>query len=133
MARQIARCSHISGGAPGGSSAASSGTCTRSAPSTCSSATGGVTSRALAPPAGPHVAAVARAQPESTLAVGADATELAPLHGQAAGLGKRIPVHPVPPLLRSALLAAAATLGETDAIMLRGNSAVTTGYRPGIA
>ena len=83
----------------------------------------------------PDVAAIARAQPEATLAVGADATELAPLHGQAAWLGRRIPVHPVPRLLRTAQLAAAAaaTLGEADAMVLRGNGAVTTGSDPGIA
>ena len=83
----------------------------------------------------PDVAAVARAQPEATLAVGASTTELVPLHGQGAWLGRRIPVHPVPRLLRAAQLAtaAAATLGEADAMVLRGNGAVTTGDRPGIA
>jgi HCOMODA/2-hydroxy-3-carboxy-muconic semialdehyde decarboxylase len=83
----------------------------------------------------PDVAAVARAQPEATLAVGADCTELAPLHGQAAWLGRRVPVHPVPRLLRTAELAtaAAATLGQADAMVLRGNGAVTTGAGPGIA
>ena len=83
----------------------------------------------------PDVAAVARAQPEAALAVGADRTELAPLHGQAAWLGRRVPVHPVPRLLRTAELAAAAaaTLGKADAMVLRGNGAVTTGAGPGIA
>ncbi|HEY3015112.1 MAG TPA: class II aldolase/adducin family protein [Nocardioides sp.] len=83
----------------------------------------------------PDVAAIARAQPEATLAVGACRTELAPLHGQAAWLGRRVPVHPVPRLLRTAELAAAAaaTLGEADAMVLRGNGAVTTGTGPGIA
>lgn len=83
----------------------------------------------------PDVAAVARAQPEDTLAVGADRTAIAPLHGQAAWLGRRVPVHPVPRLLRTAELAAAAaaTLGEDDAMVLRGNGAVTTGTDPGIA
>lgn len=83
----------------------------------------------------PDVAAIARAQPEATLAVGADRTELAPLHGQAAWLGRRVPVHPVPRLLRTAELAtaAAASLGEADAMVLRGNGAVTTGTDPGIA
>ena len=83
----------------------------------------------------PDVAAVVRAQPESTLAVGAENTELAPLNGQAAWLGRRLPVHPVPRLLRTADLAAAAaqTLGEADAMVLRGNGAVTTGAGPGVA
>jgi HCOMODA/2-hydroxy-3-carboxy-muconic semialdehyde decarboxylase len=81
------------------------------------------------------VMAIARAQPEDTLAVGADHTELAPIHGQAAWLGRRVPVHPVPRLLRTVELAtaAAATLGENDAMVLRGNGAVTTGTEPGIA
>ncbi len=83
----------------------------------------------------PDVTAVARSQPEATLAVGAGRTELAPAHGQAAWLGRRIPVHPVPRLLRTAELAtaAAATLGGADAMVLRGNGAVTTGTDPGIA
>jgi len=68
----------------------------------------------------PDVGAIARGQPEATLAVGADHDELAPLHGQAAWLGRRIPVHPVPRLLRTAELAAAAasTLGEAEAMVL---------------
>jgi len=83
----------------------------------------------------PDVGAIARGQPEATLAVGADHDELAPLHGQAAWLGRRIPVHPVPRLLRTAELAAAAasTLGEAEAMVLRGNGAVTTGTDPGTA
>jgi HCOMODA/2-hydroxy-3-carboxy-muconic semialdehyde decarboxylase len=83
----------------------------------------------------PDVAAVARAQPEATLALGVSRTELAPLYGQAAWLGRRVPVHPVPRLLRTTELAteAAATLGEADAMVLRGNGAVTTGTDPGIA
>jgi ribulose-5-phosphate 4-epimerase/fuculose-1-phosphate aldolase len=83
----------------------------------------------------PDVAAVARAQPEHALAVGACHTELAPLYGQAAWLGRRVPVHPVPRLLRTEDLAAAAatTLGDADAMVLRGNGAVTTGSEPGIA
>lgn len=83
----------------------------------------------------PDVGAVARAQPESALVVGAEVTELAPVHGQAAWLGRRVPVHPVPRLLRTAALGthAAASLGAADAMVLRGNGAVTTGTHPGIA
>ena len=83
----------------------------------------------------PDVAAVVRAQPEPTLAVGACHDGLAPLHGQAAWLGRRVPVHPVPRLLRTEDLAAAAanTLGDADAMVLRGNGAVTTGSEPGVA
>ena len=83
----------------------------------------------------PDVAAVARAQPASTLAVGAIGTGLVPAFGQAAWLGRRVPVHPVPRLLRTVELAtaAAATLGDADAMVLRGNGAVATGSDPGIA
>ena len=83
----------------------------------------------------PDVGAVARAQPESAFVIGAQATELAPVHGQAAWLGRRVPVHPVPRLLRTAALgaAAAATLGDADGMVLRGNGAVTVGVHPGIA
>ena len=54
------------------------------------------------------VVAVVRAQPEAALAVGTCHTELAPLHGQAAWLGRRVPVHPMPRLLRTEDVAAAA-------------------------
>ena len=83
----------------------------------------------------PDVTAVARAQPSAALAVGASATELTPLHGQAAWLGRRVPVHPVPRLLRTVELgaAAAATLGDADALVLRGNGAVTIGGSAGVA
>ena len=58
-----------------------------------------------------------------------------PIHGQAAWLGRRVPVHPVPRLLRTVELAtaAAATLGQADAMVLRGNGAVTTATAPGVA
>ena len=81
------------------------------------------------------VGAIARGQPEDSLAIGADHDELTPLHGQAAWLGRRIPIHPVPRLLRTAELAAAAatTFGDADAMVLRGNGAVTTGTDPGTA
>lgn len=83
----------------------------------------------------PDVVAVARAHPESTLAAGACVDSLDPLHGQASWLGRRVPVHPVPRLLRTTALAshAAASLGGADAMVLRGNGAVTTGASPGVA
>ncbi|WP_297543093.1 class II aldolase/adducin family protein [Amycolatopsis sp.] len=83
----------------------------------------------------PDVLAVARAQPESSFVAGAVATELAPLHGQASWLGRRVPVHPGTRLLRSAALAASAadSLGDSEALVLRGNGGVTTGVTPGIA
>ncbi|MGI5132941.1 class II aldolase/adducin family protein [Pseudonocardia sp. CA-107938] len=83
----------------------------------------------------PDVGAVARAQPESAFAAAAVCAELTPLHGQAAWLGRRVPVHPVARLLRTAELATAAagTLGGADAVLLRGNGALTTGASPGLA
>lgn len=81
------------------------------------------------------VGAICRAQPSAGLAVSALTDELHPIHGQAAWLGTSVPVHPNPQLLRSATLghAAAATLGTQDALLLRGNGAVTTAATPGLA
>ncbi|MGW0710297.1 class II aldolase/adducin family protein [Streptomyces sp. NPDC002643] len=83
----------------------------------------------------PDVTAVARAQPEAVLAGGAVADRITPLHGQAAWLGASIPVHDDARLLRSAERAerAARTLGDSDALVLRGNGALTTGASPGLA
>lgn len=81
------------------------------------------------------VGAICRAQPRAGLSVSALTEELHPIHGQAAWLGTSVPVHPHPQLLRSATLghAAAATLGNQDALLLRGNGAVTTADTPGVA
>jgi HCOMODA/2-hydroxy-3-carboxy-muconic semialdehyde decarboxylase len=81
------------------------------------------------------VDAICRAQPTAGLAVSALTDELHPVHGQAAWLGTSVPVHPQPLLLRSAALghAAALTLGAQDALLLRGNGAVTTAETPGVA
>ena len=83
----------------------------------------------------PDAAAIARAQPPSAFAAAATATSLAPLHGQAAWLGESIPVHDSAMLLRSAELAerAASCLPAGEALLLRGNGAVTLGAAPGIA
>jgi ribulose-5-phosphate 4-epimerase/fuculose-1-phosphate aldolase len=83
----------------------------------------------------PDAAAIARAQPPSAFAATATATSLAPLHGQAAWLGESIPVHDSAMLLRSAELAerAASCLPAGEALLLRGNGAVTLGSAPGIA
>ena len=58
-----------------------------------------------------------------------------PLHGQAAWLGERIPVHDDARLLRSPALAdaAAASLPDGEALLLRGNGALTLGATPGLA
>ncbi|MDD7941420.1 class II aldolase/adducin family protein [Actinomycetospora lutea] len=83
----------------------------------------------------PDVAAVARAQPESAFAAAAVTDELAPVHGQAAWLGRRVPVHGTARLLRDPERAAAAarTLADADAVLLRGNGALTVGETPGTA
>ncbi|MFD3925790.1 class II aldolase/adducin family protein [Streptomyces sp. NPDC058614] len=83
----------------------------------------------------PDVTAVARAQPEAVLAAGAVTDRITPLHGQAAWLGASIPVHDDARLLRNAVLAerAAHTLGDSDALVLRGNGALTAGATPGLA
>jgi HCOMODA/2-hydroxy-3-carboxy-muconic semialdehyde decarboxylase len=60
---------------------------------------------------------------------------LRPLHGQAAWLGESVPVHDSATLLRSAALAesAALALPSGEALLLRGNGAMTIGATPGIA
>jgi HCOMODA/2-hydroxy-3-carboxy-muconic semialdehyde decarboxylase len=83
----------------------------------------------------PDARAIARAQPASAVAAAATTTSLAPLHGQAAWLGETVPVHDSAHLLRSAELAerAARTLPAGEALLLRGNGALTLGATPGVA
>jgi HCOMODA/2-hydroxy-3-carboxy-muconic semialdehyde decarboxylase len=83
----------------------------------------------------PDAAAIARAQPASGFAAAATTTSLVPLHGQAAWLGESIPVHDSAVLLRSPELAerAARTLPAGEALLLRGNGAITLGAAPGLA
>ncbi len=85
----------------------------------------------------PDVAAIARAQPPSAFAAASLVTRLPILHGQAAWLGRTVPVHQDARLLRSPQLAAAAartlTSAETDALLLRGNGALTCARTPGEA
>jgi HCOMODA/2-hydroxy-3-carboxy-muconic semialdehyde decarboxylase len=83
----------------------------------------------------PDVAAIARAQPACGFAVAATTTSLVPLHGQAAWLGESVPVHDSAALLRSPELAerAARTLPSGEAVLLRGNGAITLGATPGLA
>jgi ribulose-5-phosphate 4-epimerase/fuculose-1-phosphate aldolase len=83
----------------------------------------------------PDADAIARAQPAATFAAAATATSLVPLHGQAAWLGESVPVHDGAMLLRSAGLAdsAARSLPAGEALLLRGNGALTLGATPGIA
>jgi ribulose-5-phosphate 4-epimerase/fuculose-1-phosphate aldolase len=67
--------------------------------------------------------------------VAATTSALTPLHGQAAWLGESVPVHASAHLLRSADLAARAarSLPTGEALLLRGNGALTLGATPGIA
>jgi HCOMODA/2-hydroxy-3-carboxy-muconic semialdehyde decarboxylase len=83
----------------------------------------------------PDAAAIARAQPVGGFAAAASATSLVPLHGQAAWLGESIPVHDSALLLRSPELAerAASSLSSGEALLLRGNGAITLGAAPGLA
>jgi HCOMODA/2-hydroxy-3-carboxy-muconic semialdehyde decarboxylase len=83
----------------------------------------------------PDTAAIARAQPASTLAATAVTAALPVLHGQAAWLGESVPVHDSARLLRSAELAerAARSLPTGEALLLRGNGALTLGATPGLA
>ena len=83
----------------------------------------------------PDAAAIARAQPASAFAAAAAVTSLVPLHGQAAWLGESVPVHDSAVLLRSLELAesAARSLPAGEALLLRGNGALTLGATAGIA
>ncbi len=83
----------------------------------------------------PDVAAVVRAQPRAAVAAAAVTTALHPLSGQASWLGRTVPVHDDARLLRTAELAAAAAgaLADGEALLLRGNGAVTVGASPGLA
>jgi HCOMODA/2-hydroxy-3-carboxy-muconic semialdehyde decarboxylase len=86
----------------------------------------------------PDADAVARAQPPSAFAAAAAAAAVGairPLHGQGAWLGERIPVHDDARLLRSPARAdaAARSLPAGEALLLRGNGALTLGATPGLA
>ena len=85
----------------------------------------------------PDVAAVARAMPPAAFAAALLARDgaLRPQHGQGAWLGAAVPVHQVPRLLRTPGLAAAAatSLGQAAAIVLRGNGALAVGSTPAVA
>ncbi len=73
--------------------------------------------------------------PAGPVTAGAVIAPLAPLYGQAAWLGEVIPVHDGAALLRSAELAghAVRSLPAGEALLLRGNGALTLGATPGLA
>ena len=80
--------------------------------------------------------AIARAQPPGRFAAAAVTTALPALHGQAAWLGASVPVHDsaLPAALgRPGRAAAASGLPDGEALLLRGNGALTLGATPGIA
>ena len=83
----------------------------------------------------PDAAAIARAQPASAFAAAAAVSLMVPLHGQAAWLGESVPVYDDAALLRSAEQAerAARGLPDGEALLLRGNGALTLGAAPGLA
>jgi HCOMODA/2-hydroxy-3-carboxy-muconic semialdehyde decarboxylase len=83
----------------------------------------------------PDAGSISRAQPAGAVAAAATTTSLPPLHGQAAWLGESVPVHDSAHLLRSAALAerAASSLPAGEALLLRGNGALTLGATPGLA
>ena len=83
----------------------------------------------------PDAAAIARAQPPGAFAVAAAVSVMVPLHGQAAWLGESVPVYDDAALLRSAGRAerAARCLPDGEALLLRGNGALTLGAAPGLA
>jgi len=83
----------------------------------------------------PDAAAIARAQPPRAFAVAAVVTMMVPVHGQAAWLGESVPVYDDAGLLRSADSAerAARCLPAGEALLLRGNGALTLGASPGLA
>lgn len=79
----------------------------------------------------PDVGAICRAQPGSVNAAG----PIRARHGQGAWLGATVPVHDDARLVRSRELGTtvARALGDGDAIVLRGNGAVTVAPTPGVA
>src|SRR5258708_10066978 len=81
------------------------------------------------------IEAIVRAQPTEAFAVASVTAELRPLHGQAAWLRAVVPVHDDPRLVRDHGLAAAAaaTLGDGGAMLLRGDGAAPAPVHPSAA
>jgi ribulose-5-phosphate 4-epimerase/fuculose-1-phosphate aldolase len=81
------------------------------------------------------VGAICRAQPHWVAVAAAAGLGLKPLHGQALLVGAVVPVHDDAVLVRERARgeAVAASLGGADAVVLRGNGAVTVGRTPGEA
>jgi ribulose-5-phosphate 4-epimerase/fuculose-1-phosphate aldolase len=83
----------------------------------------------------PGIGAVCRAQPRAATAAVTAGLPLRPLHGQGALLGPQVPVFEDPRLVRDPARARALTesMGESVALVMRGNGAVTVGATVGEA
>ena len=83
----------------------------------------------------PDVRAVCRATPSAVNQAGGAGVVLRALHGQGAFVGADVPVYDDAVLVRDARRgeAVATALGGGDAVVLRGNGAVTIAASPGIA
>lgn len=83
----------------------------------------------------PDVGAICRAQPRTATALASAGVPIVPLHGQGAFLGRTVPIHPDPRLVRSQGngLALARSLGRSSTVVMRGNGAVTVGADVGQA
>ena len=83
----------------------------------------------------PDVGGICRAQPPAADIVSAMGVTVVARHGQGAMVAPEIPVHDDPRLVRErdAGVALATTLGEAQAIVMRGNGAVTVGQGIGAA
>lgn len=77
----------------------------------------------------PDVHAICRAQPEHATALASAGVPILPLHGQGSFLGDRVPVFEDSRLVRDRVRAEALaeTLGTADALVMRGNGAVSVG------
>jgi HCOMODA/2-hydroxy-3-carboxy-muconic semialdehyde decarboxylase len=77
----------------------------------------------------PDIGAICRAQPPAVAALVAAGRPVLPLNGHGAFLGESVPVYDDSRLIRDAASASAVrdTLAEANAVILRGNGAVTTG------
>lgn len=83
----------------------------------------------------PDVSAICRAQPRSVMAAGISGVAIRALHGQGAFVGREVPVFDDARLVRDRERSRrlAQTLGDSHALVMRGNGAITVGSGPGIA
>ena len=83
----------------------------------------------------PDVGGICRAQPQSVAGVSAGRLQLFAMHGHGAFVGSPVAVYDDAILVRDRLRgrAVASALGAGDAVVLRGNGAVTVGSSPGEA